>query len=184
MTHFAIRQQTGDRTVDEVARLAATARDDGGELLSAYWTPQQRQLLSIFHGDSATVGPSAVPETFPVLPITAEEYGPRAMEPAAGEGDGLRLVLVRRKLDPMTQREFRAVALQAIMCAYEYTDMRWLRSFWATEQNELHCLFRTRTHDLVREHAQRSRIPCDEIYDAIEVTPGQVFVTDVISQDA
>jgi hypothetical protein len=106
-----------------------------------------------------------------VLPITAEEYGPPLLEPAAGEGDGLQLVLVRRHLDPLSSGEFRAIALQAIMCAYEYTDLRWLRSYWAREQKELLCLFRTRTHDLVREHARRSRIPCDEVHDAIEIIP-------------
>lgn len=174
MGHFAIRREVGDTSLADLDGLIETEGGHGSRLVEAYWTPGRGQLLSIHEAD----GPprravsDTLQEVLPVLPITAEEYGPPAMEPAAGEGAGLQLVLVRRHLDPMTRPEFRAIALQAIMCAYEYRDLRWLRSYWATEQNELMCLFRTRTHDLVREHALRSRIPCHEVHDAIQVGPG------------
>lgn len=138
---------------------------EGTELLGAYWTPDDGQLFSVFDGEPR--GDS----TFPVLPITSEEYGPPGMEPAAGDGDELGLVLIKRQLEPLTHAEFRAIALQAIMCAYEYSDLRWLRSYWARETNHLYCLFRSRTHDLVREHARRSRIPCDEVHDAVQLAP-------------
>jgi hypothetical protein len=171
MPLFASLEDIAAATLGDLQQIA---RDDAGcRRLRAYWTPERGQLLSVYEGESARppVRGDARPEVFPVLPITAEEYGPTAMEPAAGEGAGLQLVLVRRRLQPTTRQNFRAVALQAIMCAYEYTDLRWLRSYWATEENELHCVFRTRTHDLVREHARRSRIPCDEVHDAVELGP-------------
>jgi hypothetical protein len=174
MTHFAIRQQVGRSTIEDLEGIAGTESHARCRFVEAYWTPEQQQLLSIYEGDglAVTIDRGPLREMLAVLPIRAEEYGPPAMEPAAAEGDGLQLVLVRRHLESMTSQEFRAIALRAIMCAYEYRDLRWLRSYWATEQNELLCLFRTRTHELVREHALRSRIPCDEVHDAIQVGPG------------
>ncbi len=172
MPHFAVRQDLDRAMIEDVRKLTEAANTDSFRLRGAYWAPERGRLLSIYEGDgeAGPGAPAGHAEVQRVLPITAEEYGPPGEEPLAGNGDGLQLVLVRRQLDPMTQREFRAIALQAIMCAYEYTEMRWLRSFWATERNELHCLFRSRTHELVREHAYRSRIPCDEVDDAIEIT--------------
>ena len=137
----------------------------GAEMLGSYWTPDDGYVFSVFAGGDTA------PPAFPVLPITSEEYGPPDVEPAAGEGEQLGLVLVKRQLDPLTHSEFRAIALQAIMCAHEYSDLRWLRSYWAQESNQLYCLFRTRTHELVREHARRSRIPCDEVHDAVQLAP-------------
>jgi hypothetical protein len=175
--YVALRQQvSGCDDKQAIAGLAESHAASGCALVDAYWTPAESGLLSVFRqvdGGGPHLGDPR-PEVLPVLPITAEEYGPPAMSPAAGSGEGLQLVLVRRHLDPGTYREFRSIALQAIMCAYEYTDLRWLRSFWAREQNELLCVFRTRTHDLVREHAYRSRIPCDEVHDAVELRSGEL----------
>lgn len=147
-------------------RATLTARDPAGlRLDSAYWTPDDGELLSVFAGDSPESDHAGV---LPVIPVTPEEYGPAGISSQAN-GDDLQLVLVRRQLDPLTQTEFRAIALQAIMCAYEYSDMRWLRSYWSRSTDQLFCLFETRSHDLVREHARRSRIPCDEVHDAVEI---------------
>ncbi len=164
MPHFAVRQDIGSQATVEPAEL------EGARLLAAYYTPGQGQLLSVYEADGIAPRPGeSGREVLAVIPITPEEYGPAGIEPAAGDGQALQLVLVRRHLDPITHREFRALALQAIMCAHEYSDLLWVRSYWATEQNELLCVFRTREHDLVREHAQRSRIPCNEVHDAIEL---------------
>ncbi len=143
----------------------ALQADSAAALQSAYWTPDDGEVLTVLRASDAE---SAPPCALPVLPITPEEYGPAGMEAAAAAPD-LQLVLVRRQLEPLTHTEFRAIALQAIMCAYEYTDMRWLRSYWSRSTDQLFCLFETRSHDLVREHARRSRIPCDELHDAVEL---------------
>lgn len=173
MTHFAIRQIIGAGASVESARDEAAAAGNGAPLLAAYYTAAEGQLFAVYgvvSGKEMQFAPGEH-EVLPVIPITPEEYGPHFIEPAAGDGADLQLVLVRRHLDPITHREFRALALQAIMYAHEYSDLLWVRSFWAREQNELMCVFRTREHDLVREHAQRSRIPCDEVHDAIEIQP-------------
>jgi len=170
MPYFATRTEIGPVTEPDAVRFAAEVAGIQPGLLGAYWTPARGQVFAVHEAAAPPgTGPDYPGEAFPVLPITAEEYGPPALEPAAGAGEGLQLVLVRRQLSPLTEAQFRAVALQAIMCAHEYDDMLWLRSYWDVEQNQLNCLFRTRTHDLVREHAARSRIPCDEINDAVEI---------------
>jgi hypothetical protein len=175
MSHFAVRRTIPAVSPGEAGQFTPTPVADEPHLLASYWTPSNRQLLSIYEKAPAVAGTEA--ELLSVLPITADEYGPPAMAPAAGDGRELGLVLVRRHLEPQTDRQFRAVALQAITCAFEYTDLLWLRSYWATEQNELLCLFRTRTHSLVREHAHRSRIPCDEFHDAVEIAPASALRT-------
>lgn len=153
------------------AQLAAAASQQALQPLSGVWTPADSELLALLQTPEAGTASVEAAGLLPVLPITAEEYGPPLMESAATGADDLGLVLVRRQLDPLTHSEFRAIALQAIMCAYEYEDMRWLRSYWSRGTDQLFCLFETRSHELVREHARRSRIPCDEVLDAVEVRP-------------
>jgi hypothetical protein len=161
MEHFALRTTVQQGPLAKV-RQQIPRPQAPAQLAAAYFASEHGQLFSVFAGAPIAGGSL-------VVPITPEEYGPPGIEPAAGDGNDLQLVLVRRKLGPIQEREFRALALQAIMCAHEYSDLLWMRSFWAVEQEELTCVFRTRHHDLVREHAQRSRIPCDEVSDAVEV---------------
>jgi len=165
MSLFAARENTTETTEEALATRLGSASVPGLDLHCAYWTPDDGEVFSVFE---ATAPGSPTQSMLAVVPVTPEEYGPRGVEPAA-LGEGLGLVLVRRKLDPLSDTEFRAIALQAIMCAYEYSDMRWLRSYWSRGTDQLFCLFETRSHDLVREHARRSRIPCDEVRDAIEL---------------
>lgn len=171
-TNLQIRRDAQVGSEDgAIERLRVQSRDNASwEPRGGYWTPSDGELLSIWEtpaGSQSEGVPTA--GALPVLPISAEEYGPPALVAASADADDLQLVLVRRQLDPLTHSEFRAIALQAIMCAFEYEDLRWLRSYWARSTNQLFCLFETRSHDLVREHADRSRIPCDEVLDAIEL---------------
>ena len=171
MTLFAVRRNVGGAP-DDLARMLRAGETDECQAIAGYWTRDDGEFLALFATD-ADAAPQAGPgaRVLAVAPITPEEYGPPAMESNAANAEDLQLVLVRRQLDPLTQSEFKAIALQAIMCAYEYSDMRWLRSYWARETDQLFCLFETKSHDLVREHAMRSRIPCDEIHDAVEILP-------------
>ncbi|MGE0601728.1 MAG: nickel-binding protein [Dehalococcoidia bacterium] len=174
MPNFVVDQTVGASTLDEVIGFQQRAEQEPRGLLAGYWTPDDGRLLSVFEspedGEPPEVAEGA--RVLPVLPITADEYGPRDLQSQAANEDDLSLVLVRRQLDPLTDREFRAIALQAIMCAYEYSDMRWLRSYWSRSTDQLFCLFETSCHERVSEHARRSRIPCDEIHDAIEIRAG------------
>ncbi|MGE3074620.1 MAG: nickel-binding protein [Dehalococcoidia bacterium] len=169
MPNYVVDQTVGPATLDEIIGYHQPQDPAGCGLLAGYWTPDDGRLLSVFEGAENQPPEVAGAAVLPVLPITAEEYGPSDIQSQAAEEAGLSLVLVRRQLDPLTDREFRAIALQAIMCAYEYSDMRWLRSYWSRGTDQLFCLFETSSHERVKEHARRSRIPCDEIHDAVEI---------------
>ncbi len=171
MTLYATRRTLPEHPTRDLRRALQLDAPAEARPVAGYWTADDNELLTLYAGN-ATGEPAHLPAgMLEVVPVTPEEYGPPGESSLAEQTPDLPLVLVRRQLEPLTPGEFRAIALQAIMCAYEYPDMRWLRSYWARETDQLFCLFETRSHDLVREHAQRSRIPCDEIHDALEILP-------------
>lgn len=172
MSLYVTRRAVGERSKGELRQVLEGAVPSGARPLAGYWTADDGELLALYDGAGGGEGAEGTSAgVLEVEPVTPEEYGPPDESSLAGGATDLQLVLVRRQLEPLTPGEFRAIALQAIMCAYEYSDMRWLRSYWARETDQLFCLFETRSHDLVREHAERSRIPCDEIHDAVEILP-------------
>ena len=159
-----VHRETSPEQTQEAVELTRPEAPAGRRLERAYWTPGDGEVLSVFSGVAGEMPPGSLP----VVPVTPEEYGPPAVTPLAPKGE-LPLALVRRRLGPLGEDDFRAIALQAIMCAYEYPDMRWLRSYWSRETEQLFCLFETRDHELIRDHARRSRIPCDEVHNAVEL---------------
>jgi hypothetical protein len=171
MSLYVTRQAAGEHSAAELSQVLEDAAPAGAQPLAGYWTADDGELLGLYESVGGLAAGATGNSLQEVVPVTPEEYGPPDETSLAAGAKDLQLVLVRRQLEPLTPGEFRAIALQAIMCAYEYQDMRWLRSYWARETDQLFCLFETRSHDLVREHAQRSRIPCDEIHDAVEVLP-------------
>jgi hypothetical protein len=171
MSLFAVRRPVGGDAGNELARELDEATARGGRPVAGYWTADDGELLALYESDSESPAGDGPDNVLAVELVTPDEYGPPDVSSRAEGANDLQLVLVRRQLEPLTPGEFRAIALQAIMCAYEYSDMRWLRSYWARETDQLFCLFETKSHDLVREHAERSRIPCDEVHDAVEILP-------------
>lgn len=81
------------------------------------------------------------------------------------------LYAIRRDLGQVTREELDASAYRAIMCAYDFEGMRWIRSFWDPEQGEIRCLYEAQDAAQVFEHARRSRIPCDDVREVIEISP-------------
>lgn len=82
------------------------------------------------------------------------------------------LYAIRRDLGPITREELDASAYRAIMCAYDFEGLKWVRSFWDPEQGEIRCLYEAQDVAQVIEHARRSRIPCDDVREVIEIDPG------------
>lgn len=78
---------------------------------------------------------------------------------------------IRRKLGYVSQEELDASAYRAIVCSYQFEDLKWLRSYWHQELGEITCIYEARDAAQVREHSLQSRIPCDEIREVTEVTP-------------
>ena len=87
------------------------------------------------------------------------------------------LFAIRRNLGPATQEEFDAAVYRAIICAYEYPDLKWIRSFWNPEQGEIHCYYEARDVAQLQEHAYRSAIPCDEVSLVTEILPESYMAT-------
>ncbi len=178
MTLFAVRRSLetlpGVEALQQAAETVPAAR-----WLRSYWTPEDHLLFSVHEGGEGRVSPGET-GVQAVVELRPEEYVPLVESPAPlnDEGrqgrDDLPLVLVRRWVERATREEFDAMAMRAVMCALEYRDLVWLRSYWAPEQQQTTCIFRTAAHDLVREHAERSRLPCNEIHDAIEILPGEM----------
>ena len=147
--------------------------------LRSYWTPEDGLLFSLHESSIAGDAPAiaAASDAVPVIELNPEQYIPLVESPPAlnvydrPNEEDLPLVLARRTVEPASETEFHSMALRAVMCALEYRDLVWLRSYWAPEQQEITCIFRAASHDLVREHAARSRLPLDEVYDAIEIRP-------------
>ena len=83
------------------------------------------------------------------------------------------LYTIRRKIPDASQEDVDAASLRAIFCAYEYSGLKWVRSFWDRDHQELLCVYEATSPDQVREHSERSRIPCDEVIEVLEFGPEQ-----------
>ncbi len=81
------------------------------------------------------------------------------------------LYAIRRELGTISREELDASAYRAIMCGYEFENMRWVRSFWDPEAGNITCLYEAVSAEEIREHARRARIPCTEVREVIEVIP-------------
>lgn len=173
MPLYALRQQMGESQGIEDAKRAAASSSAACEALQvrhSYWTGENRQLFMICEGQLTV--PPAAGEAMAVIELDPADYLPDSPEVEArmAAAREFPLVLVTRRVGPVRQDGFRALAYRAVMCALEYDDMVWLRSYWAPRREEITCLFRTKSHALVREHAARSRMPCDAVYDAVELS--------------
>ena len=70
---------------------------------------------------------------------------------------------ILRKVGDVTREEVDAAALRAIWCLSDYPGVRWLQSYWDREAGEIVCLYEAKTEQQVRDHAESSRIPCDDV---------------------
>ena len=79
--------------------------------------------------------------------------------------------LVLRKVPGATDEDIDAAALRAIWCLPEFPSLRWVRSYWDRELEELRCIYDGPDPQLIREHAANSQIPCDEVRAVTEFGP-------------
>jgi hypothetical protein len=81
------------------------------------------------------------------------------------------LFTIRREVPGADRTEIDAAAFRAIVCAYEYPGLRWVRSYWDAEAGELSCLYEAESAQQIEEHSRRSRIPCDAVREVIQFGP-------------
>ena len=185
MSTFAIRRQLPP----------AAARDPRDHLLcsgpgiaswqASVWTPADRELVCLVESEQRPDVPGAeiekVVEVNPgeFLPIVQELEPDLEADPVAQQRG--KLVVIRRSVEGWTQDDLRSAALRAMMCSFEYPELTWVRTFWSEESGRTICLFKTKDHEQAREHSARSRIPCDEVLDAVEFTAADQAVASRIS---
>jgi hypothetical protein len=83
------------------------------------------------------------------------------------------LYTIRRMVPGAQQDDVDAASLRAIFCAYEYSGLKWIRSFWDQAKQELLCVYEATSPDQIREHSNRARLPCDEVTEVVEFGPEQ-----------
>lgn len=71
-----------------------------------------------------------------------------------------------------TKDDVDAASFRAIVCMFEYPGMRWLESYWDRERGQLICIYEADNAQQIFDHAERSKIPCDEVRPAVVIRPG------------
>lgn len=83
------------------------------------------------------------------------------------------LFTIVRNVPGDTRDDIDAASLRAIICAFEFPGLRWVRSFWDQDRGQLLCVYEGDSVDQIREHSRRSRIPCDEVHPVVEFGPDE-----------
>lgn len=81
------------------------------------------------------------------------------------------LYFIRRDVSGLDDDDVEAAGFRAAVCAYEYTGLRWIRSYWLRESRELHCYYEAESEAQVRDHSERSRIDVREIQEVSDIDP-------------
>jgi hypothetical protein len=81
------------------------------------------------------------------------------------------LYLVRREVPGVSQEEMDAAAFRAIACAFYFEGMKWHQSYWDKEAGVINCVYEAKDPAEVFAHAERARIPCNEVREVTIVAP-------------
>ena len=174
MSTFAVRRRIEPGTTNDPREVIVRTPTDGARWRGSVWTPGNRQLVCLLESDGRPGIQGADIER--VIEVNPSEFLPLVHEidpdleadPIAQEKGSL--VVIRRNVEGWTEDDLRSAALRAMMCSFEYPELTWIRTYWSEESGRTLCLFKTKDHEQAREHSPRSRIPCDEVLDAVEFT--------------
>lgn len=175
MSTFAVRRRLGNEVVEDPRPIIRSTPLGPARWQASVWTPLDRQLVCLIDGQDRIQIPGADVER--VIEVNPSEFLPlvHEIDPAL-ESDPVaqkqgKLVAIRRNVEGWTEDDLRSAALRAMMCSFEYPELTWVRTYWSEESGRTVCLFKTKDHEQAREHSRRSRIPCDEVLDAVEIRP-------------
>lgn len=93
------------------------------------------------------------------------------------------LYTIRREIPGDDREAIDAASLRAISCAYEFPGLRWIRSYWDEPAQALLCLYESTSPEQIQEHSRRSRIPCDDIREVVEIEPSVYVDSEFIPPD-
>lgn len=89
------------------------------------------------------------------------------------------LFLIRREVAGASFEEVEAGGYRALTCAYNYAGLKWVSSYWDEQGGRTYCIYEAESIEQLRDHSERSRIPCDEVIPVREFGPGSYVDLDV-----
>jgi len=87
------------------------------------------------------------------------------------------LFTILRNVPGASREDIDADSLRAITCAFEFPGLRWVRSYWDKERDQILCLYQGESVEQIVEHSRRSRIPCDEVNEIVEFGPDEYVMS-------
>lgn len=87
------------------------------------------------------------------------------------------LFLVRREVPSVQEEDLRSAILRAVSCAFNFDGMRWVTTYLDHEHERAYCVYEARDAEELRDHAERARIPCDEITSIFAISPENLLTT-------
>lgn len=81
------------------------------------------------------------------------------------------LYKILRNVGEISAEDMDAAAFRAIVCASQFTGLKWHRSYWNEATGYIECLYEAESVRDLEEHARISRIPFDEASEVKELLP-------------
>lgn len=76
-----------------------------------------------------------------------------------------------RNVPGATQEDIDASSMRAIWCLAEYPKVKWIRSYWDPEAEQIRCIYDAPNEQMIRDHSANARIPCDDVREVAEFGP-------------
>ena len=86
------------------------------------------------------------------------------------------LYMIRRDVHGATREDIDAAAYRAIACAFYFTGMKWHHSYWDEQAGELRCIYEAQNSDELWAHAERARIPCNDVREVTIVGGPEMYI--------
>jgi hypothetical protein len=67
--------------------------------------------------------------------------------------------------------DLKAAILRAVSCAFNFEGMKWHHTYWDEQNGAAYCLYEAQDSNQLRDHADRARVPCDDVWPVAVVTP-------------
>ncbi|HEU0075452.1 MAG TPA: nickel-binding protein [Dehalococcoidia bacterium] len=87
------------------------------------------------------------------------------------------LFLIRRDVPTASEEDIRAGILRAVSCAFNFEGMRWVTSYWDRENERAYCVYEAQSAEQLRDHAERARVPCDEVLAVDCISPEDLLTS-------
>lgn len=76
-----------------------------------------------------------------------------------------------RTVGEVSDAEMEAAAKRSIDALEQMPEVRWIRSYYSSEEGKLYCEYEAPSIELLFEHAQRARLPLDRAQIVQELEP-------------